>query len=421
MSRIKEWWTSLSPKHRKTTVSIGVLAAMLLILYLFISAGPDQQIRNTANTELDKNLLTGSDPKDLGLDALGTNIKNNKSSIKDLQAGLNKFQDDYAKDNQQLLEQIKQLRQALESVRVDTHEKIGSFEQRQRSVLSDFKNNPGSKEEVKPGTVDPAEAQQRGLFEDAEVLPAVQPDAAGRVDRSQANELIKVRVFGENKLSAEPDDIDSHSQVYLPAGSILSGVLITGVDAPTGLQSKTDPMPALIRLKHDAILPNHFKMDIRECFLVVGTTGDLSTERAFMRGESLSCIRNDGGVIEVNIDTYVVGEDGKAGMRGRLVSRNGSLVAKGAAAGFLEGLSNIYRPVAIQGLQTDPGSDTLFQQPDTSEALEAAGYSGFGGAMRRLADYYIDMADQIVPFIEIDAGRKIENVLLSGVTLDIRT
>ncbi|NIR30304.1 MAG: hypothetical protein GWN84_13535, partial [Gammaproteobacteria bacterium] len=57
-----------------------------------------------------------------------------------------------------------------------------------------------------------------------------------------------------------------------------------------------------------------------------------------------------------------------------------SLVAKAAAAGFLEGLSNIFRPVGIQGLQTDPGSETLFQRPDAGEALEAAGYSGFSSA-----------------------------------------
>ncbi|MGI9296159.1 MAG: hypothetical protein ACR2PS_19420, partial [Pseudomonadales bacterium] len=67
-----------------------------------------------------------------------------------------------------------------------------------------------------------------------------------------------------------------------------------------------------------------------------------------------------------------------------------------------------------------PGDDSLFEAPDTGEALEASGYAGLGGAMGELADYYIDLADQIVPFIEVDAGRKIDLILLEGAELTIR-
>jgi conjugal transfer pilus assembly protein TraB len=176
-----------------------------------------------------------------------------------------------------------------------------------------------------------------------------------------------------------------------------------------------------MRVKHEAILPNRFRSDVRECFVIFGATGDLSTERALLRAETLSCIRNDGGVIETNLDAYAMGDDGKAGVRGRLVSRNGALIAKAAFASFAEALSQIFRPVAIQGLNTTPGRQTDFQAPDTSEALEAAGYAGFGGAMRRLSQYFVDLADEIVPFVEIDAARQIEAVLLKGVTLKIRS
>lgn len=40
----------------------------------------------------------------------------------------------------------------------------------------------------------------------------------------------------------------------LPAGSILSGVSVTGMDAPTGKQAQRDPFPSLIRVKNEAIL-----------------------------------------------------------------------------------------------------------------------------------------------------------------------
>ena len=52
----------------------------------------------------------------------------------------------------------------------------------------------------------------------------------------------------------------------------------------------------------------------------------------YLRGETISCVREDGGVIETRLDSYAVGEDGKAGIRGRLVSKQGQLVAKSMMA-----------------------------------------------------------------------------------------
>jgi len=43
-------------------------------------------------------------------------------------------------------------------------------------------------------------------------------------------------------------------------------------------------MPALIRVKHQAILPNRVRADVRECFLLVSGFGDLASERAQLRG-----------------------------------------------------------------------------------------------------------------------------------------
>ena len=51
---------------------------------------------------------------------------------------------------------------------------------------------------------------------------------------------------------------------------------------------------------------------MRECFLVLAGYGDLGSERAYLRTEAITCVRSDGGAIEVPIDAYATGEDGKA-------------------------------------------------------------------------------------------------------------
>ena len=45
--------------------------------------------------------------------------------------------------------------------------------------------------------------------------------------------------------------------------------------------------------------------------------------------------------------------------------------------------------------------------------------SGAGDALDRLADFFMDMAEEMFPVIEIDAGRSIELVLNRGATLRI--
>lgn len=433
MKQIKDWWSQLSPKHRKTTMSMGILALLLIVLYLFISAGPEQQKKNKNVVKLEKNVLTGTDTKILGLDAMGAKQKEFEKTNKKLQKQL-----DLAKKERKKLEEIinsklGKMTEAITDIQRQTDEELGYIKQEQKDTLLSLKDEVSRsssdlsrelEQRVKTlqseqsGTLDSEEARRSNLFDDGQmVAPSGKAKAPGS---NGASMDVRVRTYGEEKPQIT-NDTQNDETVYIPAGSIIAGVMVTGVDAPTNLQSKRDPMPALIRIKHDAILPNRFKADVKECFMVLGTRGDLSTERAFMRAETLSCIRNDGGVIEAVVDGYIVGEDGKAGMRGRLVHRNGSLIAKSMAAGFLSALGQMYKPRRVRNLNTSPGSTTLYQQPDPLDALETGVYGGASEAMDRLADYYVELAEEIRPFIEIDAGRRVEAILLKGVKLQLLT
>lgn len=416
------WWASLSPDKRKTLMGVGCLALLVAVLYLFVSAGPDTETRKKVEAKADLNLLTGSDTRTLGLESVGAELREAQRKQRELQGQMERLaQQSSTKDELKAL--TAQLNGIVESLKAEGSKHSVALEELRRTDGASRKPQSGSSAAVSEGgsrhTAEPG-----GLFQEAPDTGA-ETRGGGPASRSarpaDTPESIKVQVFGELEPQANAAQAGMEDSVYLPAGSMLKGVLLTGVDAPTGMQAKRDPIPALMRVKADAILPNYFSSDVQECFVLFGATGDLSTERALMRAETLSCIRHDGGVIEVVLDAYALGDDGKAGIRGRLVSRNGSLVAKAAFASFAEALSQIFRPVAIQGLNTTPGQRTDFQAPDASEALEAAGYAGFGGAMRRLSDYFVDLADEIVPFIEVDAARQVEAVLLKGVTLKIRS
>ena len=210
---------------------------------------------------------------------------------------------------------------------------------------------------------------------------------------------------------AAPQTIDT----YLPV-SFTRGVLLGGLDAPTGGQSQTNPHPILIRLSDNSVLPNRFRAEYRECFVIAAGYGDISSERAYLRTESLSCVRADGTALEVRIQGSVYGEDGKVGMRGRLVTKQGQMLANALLAGVVSGIG--------QGLATSSTEYSTSALGTVASATGAEAYraglgSGVGKALDRLAQYYIKLAENTFPVIEVDAGREVDVVITKGVRIDV--
>ena len=202
---------------------------------------------------------------------------------------------------------------------------------------------------------------------------------------------------------------------FLPV-SFTRGTLLGGLDAPTGGQSQSNPHPVLIRLASDSVLPNGFRGQYRECFVIAAGYGDISAERAYLRTESLSCVRNDGATLEVKIQGSVYGEDGKVGLRGRLVTKQGQMLANALLAGVVGGIG--------QGMATasaDYSTSALgtVSNLSGSDAYRAGLGTGVGRALDRLAQYYIKLAENTFPVIEVDAGREIDVVITKGVRIDV--
>jgi conjugal transfer pilus assembly protein TraB len=202
---------------------------------------------------------------------------------------------------------------------------------------------------------------------------------------------------------------------FLPV-SFTRGTLLGGLDAPTGGQSQSNPQPVLIRLSDNSVLPNQFRGEYRDCFVIAAGYGDISSERAYLRTESLSCVRADGAALEVRIQGSVYGEDGKVGMRGRLVTKQGQMLANALMAGVVggigQGLANSSTTVTTTPLGT-------LSSADGQGAYRAGVGTGVGRALDRLAQYYIKLAENTFPVIEVDAGREIDVVITKGVRIDV--
>lgn len=255
-------------------------------------------------------------------------------------------------------------------------------------------------------------------------MPAGAPDLAllrGAEPPAQP-QLVRVVVPSVRAADAPSDPASSAGrparqgvETFLPV-SFTRGQLLGGLDAPTGGQSQTNPHPVLIRLSDNSVLPNRFRGEYRDCFVIAAGYGDISSERAYLRTESLSCVREDGTALEVRIQGSVFGEDGKVGLRGQLVSKQGQMLANALLAGVVSGIG---QGVALSS--TTYGTSPLGSVATVGSggnAFRAGIGTGVGKALDRLAQYYIKLAEQTFPVIEIDAGREVDVVITKGVRIE---
>ena len=204
--------------------------------------------------------------------------------------------------------------------------------------------------------------------------------------------------------------------VYLPP-SFMEAKLLTGFDASTSGNGKNNPEPLLLRIQTPAVLPNDIKANLKGCFVIAEAVGRLDKERADVRLVSLSCLSNEGkAIIDTQIKGFVTDSDSKVGLSGRVVSRMGATTARTIVAGFFGGMGDMMRVAATTQ------STSAFGTTSTVDSTQVAKY-GVGGGLSEgaasLHDFYLSLAKQTTPVIEVGASKKITVIVSEGKELEI--
>jgi conjugal transfer pilus assembly protein TraB len=201
----------------------------------------------------------------------------------------------------------------------------------------------------------------------------------------------------------------------IPAGAFARAILLGGVDASTSIQSASDPRPVLLRVTDPGTLPRKFKSDLKGCHVLAASYGDISSERVFMRLEKLTCVeRKTGEVVEMNVQGYVAGEDGRAGLRGTVVDRAGESMRNALVGGFFSGMGS-FLSEARNPVTFSPMSGLAQTNPLSNETILKHGASkGASNALEKYADFYIKRAEQLQPVIQVAAGRPVDIVFSQG-------
>ena len=218
-----------------------------------------------------------------------------------------------------------------------------------------------------------------------------------------------IRIVGSDVPENQPLPPTANATYRLPATSILTGTLITGLDASTASQSKRDPFPVLVRLQKTAILPNLATRPMcASASCCSPATAIFSSERAYMRGETVSCVLKgrQGHREPQGLGVGLCRRRGRQGRGARPAGHQaGVLHARALMVGFLQGAAEVLN----KGDTVTLGFSQTNSQ-DEGNPWGSAALKGTGNALDRIAEFYIDQAYNLFPVIEIDAGRQLDIV-----------
>ena len=210
----------------------------------------------------------------------------------------------------------------------------------------------------------------------------------------------------------------SDSPDYLPPNSFATARVIVGVDASAGVNSQTDPLPVVLRITGPArsVADNGrvLTTKLQGCLVNGAARGDLSAEKVYVKLQKMTCAQ-PGGRYAVSEVKGFIAFAGKAGVRGRVVSREGSLVTQAFFAGIAGGIGKGFSANAGTLLT---GTNVTVNGKRSQIPLGDVATGGIGEGISSAADtvskYLIERAEQYQPVIEMPTGIDVEIVFLDG-------
>lgn len=219
------------------------------------------------------------------------------------------------------------------------------------------------------------------------------------------------------KDSAQAGSKKKTRTIFLPPG-FMKARLLTGIDALASKDATQNPEPLIARVQAPAVLPNDVKANLSGCFVIGNATGSLAKERVEVQLVSLSCIDFDEhSVVDQPIKGFFVDTDGKKGLSGKVVTRAGAALARsfiaGTVTGFASAVENSFGSTSTSAL----GSVRTLDAGDAAKTSIAGGISK---SSDKLTDFYLDLARQAGPIVEVGAAKDVVVVIQEGVTLEIK-
>jgi conjugal transfer pilus assembly protein TraB len=377
-------------KKQKMVLSITI-AAFLLVVILFATSGNKKKGQDLSKIITNsKNKIVLQDPS-----------KGIKAEDRWLYEAQNKLDDvdEFMKESEQskgnLESRIAEMEKKYEEDLVNKSQLIETQSSEIQTIKSQLKDLQANK------NLAFNQANEQGVNQGATSIQEL-PKAINSVDFNLEN-LSRINKKGIFSI----DD-------YVPAGAYAKATIISGVDAAVGISSQSDPRPILIRVQGPAMSSiydgNIQKNNLTGCLITGAASGDLSSEKVYVKLINMTCGKSEDSLTEIAVKGYVAGQ-GKSGIRGEVVSREGDLVAKTFLAGLVSGFGQGLAEKVAPPLNFSNGLTTQASLSTEDVAKKGLG-KGIATSSDRLSDIFVNKIEQYQPVVSIPSGIDVEVVFV---------
>ncbi len=198
--------------------------------------------------------------------------------------------------------------------------------------------------------------------------------------------------------------------VIMPGDSVRVK-LIAGVNAPvTGT-----PYPAMFKLVSDVGGPDGSALPLGEARLIAAAQGSLTDGRVLYRLTDLSMRLPNGQRKTIQVDGWIVGEDGVRGMTGRVIDQLGRALGGAFAVGATQGLGQAISSSELTSSVSSEGTSVSTLTGDAGKFAFGNGLSSGAAAWSKIIQ---DRVKDLVPVVEVLSGREATAIFAKSVTIE---
>lgn len=234
----------------------------------------------------------------------------------------------------------------------------------------------------------PVDAQAEGAVQDV------------NLQTGEAPEVDEPETFGD---VAEPEPAPPAPPVDVRVARVSHGdsvrvKLLAGVNAPTD----GTPYPVVFQLVSDIYGPDGSALPLGEARLVAAAQGSLVDSRVLFRLTTLSIQFPNGRRKEIDVDGWVVGEDGIRGMSGITIDPLGKAIGGTVLAGAIQGVGDGFALAQLTTTTNINGTQQLL----TGDIGTYAAGRGLAGGAQMWSSIIRDRLAMMVPQVQVMSGRE---------------
>lgn len=214
----------------------------------------------------------------------------------------------------------------------------------------------------------------------------------------------------------EKKEEDKQIKEFYLSGGFAVATLLTGGNFNTLSDGEKDTIPVTLSIDSKLKAPNNEEMDLRECFVRGAGKADFTSQTAEVTLTNIQCNLLDSKGNHYKISQNIVGwlwdENGEYGAKGRLITKEGEIIAKALPLAFMQTAMEI---MTNKSQQTTDRNGVI----NLSGTGAAFGANASSTIIDKIGDKWLKYMDGLNPKVNLRPGRQLVVQFQGGENLKI--